>query len=123
VDGNSEAGLVVLAERTPAYAGLKPDFDWAKPGKDDSNTGMSQNHTRGQMINLLFADLHVGESLKRADCGINYDNVYSAAGAGENGKPLDVNQGPGSMKLADHKSPQDSFLIGPVKMEKAAREK
>jgi hypothetical protein len=123
VSANSESGLVIVADRTPAYAGLKPDFDWAKPGKDDPNTGMSQNHSRGQMINLLYADLHVGESIGRANCGIHNDNIYSAAGMGADGKPQDINEGPGSMKLSDHRSKMDSFLIGPVKMEKAANDK
>jgi hypothetical protein len=115
---SSESGLVVLADRSPAYEGLKPDFNWAKAGKDDPNLGLSQNHIQLNMINLLFADLHVGESLGRADCGINNDSIYSAAGLGEDGKPLKTLQGPGSLKLADHLLPTDSFLLGPKKMEK-----
>jgi hypothetical protein len=77
---------------------------------------MSQNHA-GAMVNLLYQDLHVGDA-RRADVGINNDNIYSAAGMGKDGKPLEVEQGPGSMKLADHRSPLDSFLLGPKKMEK-----
>ena len=111
VSSNSQAGLVVLADRTPAYDGLKPDFDWAKPGKDDPNTGMSQNHG-GAVINLLYADLHVGESKGRADCGINNDSIYSASGK------KDTEQGAGSLKLSDHLSVNDSFLVGPRKMDK-----
>ena len=117
VSSNSDSGLVVLADRTPAYEGLKPDFNWADPGKGDPNTGMSQNHG-GAMINLLYADTHVGESRLRADCGVKKDNIYSAAGVGKDGKPLDTCQGPGSLKLSDHRSPNDSFLLGPKKMEK-----
>lgn len=120
VTSDSNAGLAILADRTPAYAGLKPDFNWAKPEKDDPNTGMSQNH-RGAMVNVLFADFHVGESRGRADAGIGSDNIYSAAGMGKDGKPLAVNPGPGSMKLADHRSPDDTFLLGPAKMEKAEK--
>jgi prepilin-type N-terminal cleavage/methylation domain-containing protein/prepilin-type processing-associated H-X9-DG protein len=117
VTANSDSGLVVVADRSPAYEGLKPDFNWAKPGKDDPNLAMSQNHG-GAIINLLYADLHVGESKGRADAGIFNDNIYSAAGSGADGKTLETNQGPGTMKLSDHRSPKDSFLLGPKKMEK-----
>jgi prepilin-type N-terminal cleavage/methylation domain-containing protein/prepilin-type processing-associated H-X9-DG protein len=118
VTSSSEAGVVVVADRTPTYDGLKPDFDWANPGSAEPKTGMSQNHSGGEHINLLYADLHVGDSLGRADVGINNDNIYTAAGFGADGNSLDTNQGPGSLKLADHRSMRDSFLLGPKKMEK-----
>ncbi|HUT56299.1 MAG TPA: type II secretion system protein [Phycisphaerae bacterium] len=119
VTGASDSGLIILADRTPAYDGLKPDFNWAKPGKADPNTGMSQNH-RGEYINLLYADTHVGNST-RADEGIDKDNIYSCAGLGADGKPLATSQGPGTLKLSEHRSETDSFLMGPKKMGKPAK--
>ena len=115
-DSNA-AALVILADRTPTYSGKIATFNWAAPGGADPKTGMSQNHTGGEMINLLYADLHVGESVGRADAGIRRDSVYSAAGLGADGNALDTSQGPGSLKLDDHRSPLDSFLLGPKKME------
>ena len=117
VTNDANGGLIVLADRTPAYDGLAATFNWNDPGKADPKTGMSQNHAGGT-INLLYADLHVGQSAVQADCGIGRDNIYSAAGLGANGKPLAVQPGAGSERLTDHLSPDDSFLEGPKKMEK-----
>jgi prepilin-type processing-associated H-X9-DG protein len=118
VTPRAKAGLIALADRTPTYAGLSADFDWRSPGKADPRIGMSQNHARGEMINLLFADFHVGDSAGRADVGINNDNVYSAAGLGSDGNALGTSQGPGTLNLSDHRSPDDSFLLGPKRMER-----
>jgi type II secretory pathway pseudopilin PulG len=125
-DGNYDSGvtpfsnpkLIILADRTPAYDGKNATFNWASPGGADAKTGMSQNHTGGEMINVLFADMHVEDREGRADVGINNDNIYSAAGLGAGGNALGTNQGPGTLKLSDHRSPRDSFLLGPKKMEK-----
>jgi prepilin-type processing-associated H-X9-DG protein len=97
VTSNSDSGLIVLSDRTPAYDGLRPDFDWTKKVPGDSNAssaGMSQNHTRGEMMNLLFADLHVGETRARADVGIEKDNIFSAAGKGKTASPWTSTRAP-----------------------------
>jgi prepilin-type N-terminal cleavage/methylation domain-containing protein len=115
VTSSSEAGVVVLADRTPQYSSsttvgnctYTATFNWTTPGGADLRSGMSANHTAGEMINLLFADLHVGDSTGRADCGISSDNVYSSANA---------DYASGSTQyttMAKHTSLRDTFLIGP----------
>jgi prepilin-type N-terminal cleavage/methylation domain-containing protein len=116
VSSNSEAGLVCMADRTPDYtksstigsASYTATFNWNNPGTTDQRSGMSANHTSGEMINLLYADLHVGDSLGRADAGISSDNVYSAAGKGS-----DFAQ-QGTTGMANHTSIRDSYLLGPL---------
>jgi prepilin-type N-terminal cleavage/methylation domain-containing protein len=122
VTGNAQSGLVVMADRTPDYAGGSiggtsrvSNFPWNAIGTNDPRAGMSANHSDGETINLLFADMHVGDSLGRADCGINNDNVYSCSGTAN-----DVDAGAGTADSAagtaifkNHKSFRDSYLIGP----------
>jgi prepilin-type N-terminal cleavage/methylation domain-containing protein/prepilin-type processing-associated H-X9-DG protein len=122
VNSNCEAGLVVLADRTPNYVGTMNTtigntcynavFNWYSPGTFDMRGGMSANHSSGEMINLLFADLHVGESLGRADVGINNDNVYTNATTSDTNQSTGVAASSGT-STANHQSFRDSYLIGP----------
>jgi len=106
----SPGALVIVADKTPAYEGVapfKPATDWAGDLTDDEKkAGMSQNHSAGEFINVLHADSHVGDG-KRADLGINKDNIYST-----NTPP-----GPGAGQAAvnQHKSEEDTYLMGPSK--------
>jgi prepilin-type N-terminal cleavage/methylation domain-containing protein len=117
VSANSDGNLVILADKTPSYDGQNALFNWADPGKADPRTGMSQNHN-GERINLLYADLHVGESVGRADVGIGSDNIYTCADSEGSPPQPATEQGSGSGDLSNHLSPSDSFLIGPKKMDK-----
>jgi prepilin-type processing-associated H-X9-DG protein len=115
INADSNNDLVILADRTPAYDGKNAQFDWTNPGKAETKTGMSQNHTGGEIINVLYADLHVAD-VKQADAGIRNDNIYSCAGsAGEETAP-ETSQGPGTLDITKHSSPKDSFLLGPKKL-------
>jgi prepilin-type N-terminal cleavage/methylation domain-containing protein len=114
---NSEAGLVILADRTPAYAPTsingtprRADFPWDNPGTQDLRLGMSANHSDGEYTNLLYGDLHVGNS-NRGDVGINSDNIYTAASS----SAAETQQGGGSVKVSDHLSARDSMLLGPTR--------
>ena len=116
VTGASDPGLVVMADRTPAYAPgsvggypRRADFPWDNPGPADPRSGMNANHSDGEYTNLLFADLHVGNA-GRADVGVASDNIFTAASAGR-----DTQQGGGSLNLTDHRSPQDTMLVGPTR--------
>jgi prepilin-type processing-associated H-X9-DG protein len=62
---------------------------------------MSQNHTKGEEINVLYADTHVARH-KRPDGGINKDNIYTIGG------PAGTATGQGT-----NVDPEDSYLIGP----------
>ncbi len=102
-------GLAVMADKTPHFDRLTPCTDWTADPVSNQSDGMSQNHGKGSFINVLFADYHVSGS-KRADVGIAKDNIYSASGDN------DTQQGAGTNKLADHKSEDDSYLVGPLFM-------
>lgn len=116
VDSRSDSGLIILADRTPTYDGLNATFNWGNPGGAAPATGMSQNHEKGEMVNLLFQDLHVGDSTGRADAGINNDSIYSCANSQGDPPTPETSQGPGTLDLTKHSSPKDSFLLGPKKM-------
>jgi len=114
---NSQSGLVVMADKTPAVTNASgpvsytPTVNWASLGSTDPRTGMSPNHTYGEMINLLYADLHVGDDYGRADAGISNDNIYTAAGAG-NATSSGGTAFP-TPSIGSHSSPTDSYLVGP----------
>ena len=105
VSNNSQGGLVVLADRSPCYPsfGTAYPVNWGSP-PTDMRVGMSPNHTSGEMINLLFADMHVGESISRADCGINNDSIYASGGPSQTSTTSSV---------TGHTNVDDSYLIGP----------
>ena len=106
----SPGALVIVSDKTPQCDGKNPTTDWtAKLTKEQARAGMSQNHSAGNFINVLHADSHVGDG-KRADLGINKDNIFSASGQEKAGT-----QGAGTVNLKDHKCRDDSFLLGPVK--------
>ncbi|HUT59967.1 MAG TPA: type II secretion system protein [Phycisphaerae bacterium] len=113
VTGSSDSGLVILADKTPAYwpAPKLATTNWTSNSLtgDQMKNGMSDHHTGGEYTNLLYADIHVGNST-RADEGIDKDNVYTSA----TGSNL-TDRGAGSLNISDHDSPDDSFLVGPKK--------
>jgi hypothetical protein len=111
VTGNSDAGLAILADRTHYYDGYNTTpGNWASMNKPARY--MSQNHGRGEVINVLYAGLNVGDST-RADCGVHSDAIYYAATGDQETSQT------GSNSMADRIGPakaKDSFLVGPVKM-------
>ncbi len=107
---NSLGSLAVMADKTPDFDGEDATTDWtADPMAEASRkSGMSQNHSSGDFINVLFADSHV-KGDKRADVGPGNDNIYSASNDSDGGT-----QGAGSLTLTQHLSVDDAFLIGPI---------
>lgn len=108
VTTNSDSGLAILADRTPFYSAfLAAPVSWVNIANPAG--AMSQNHTSGELLNVLYQDLHVGDSA-RGDCGISNDAIYYAAGA----PPTETSQ-TGTNVMGAHTSLKDSFLVGPVK--------
>ena len=110
--GQSQGGLAVAADKNPEYATVgSAATDWSDANLTDQNiqNGMSRNHrgtSGGEYINVLYADTHVGHGT-RADLGINNDNIYTASNTA-------VTARLGAFNGAQHLSPDDSFLVGPV---------
>ncbi len=104
VKGSSNSGLVILADKTPAYweSPKTATVNWGSSGIDPKD-GMSDHHTGGEYANLLYADIHVSNST-RADEGIDRDNIYSVGPSQE-----------GNLTLSSHTNDEDSFLTGPKK--------
>jgi prepilin-type N-terminal cleavage/methylation domain-containing protein len=120
----------VLADRTPNYdklyngmstlcplvLGFAPDGSvWT----DQTKLWMSQNHSNGEMINLMYADLTVADATVPG-VGYGKDNVYTACSASD--PPLYSSpcygpkgklRGPGQLKSGDND--YDSVLVGPDK--------
>ena len=106
----SAGGLAIMADKTPDFDGKTPCTNWGGTlTEKQRKAGMSQNHSSGDFINVLYADAHVSGH-KRADVGIANDNIYSASNNADAGT-----QGAGSTTLTHHLCEDDSFLIGPIK--------
>jgi prepilin-type N-terminal cleavage/methylation domain-containing protein len=107
---DEEAAAVIMAERTPASA--EPDWQplpmAEQMAREDIHHNMSRNHARGEVINVLRMDMAVMRS-KRPDVGVDQDNIYTASNRKEVGSREAT-----SLNLAEHLSPRDTFLIGPV---------
>ena len=110
----SDPALVVLADKTPAYweSPKTIQIDWSSSSltKEEMKNGMSDNHSDGEYINLLYADIHVGNST-RADVGLSNDNIYTASGLAS-GNPAGH-----SGRAWDHYRETDTLLMGPKKQQ------
>jgi len=117
VSSRSRGSLIILADKTPKYEEDPddPDHDpppavnWENvtPGTDAARDGMSENHSNGEVIEVLYADSHVKQFEDRANVGLEEDNIYTAGG----------DDGPdqhGSYTWSEHVDRDDSFLVGPT---------
>ena len=101
--------LIIMADKSPT-ASLK-DIDLTKwqqgLSPEDSKKYMSQNHEKGDYINLLRADYSVGNA-KSPDVGIDNDYIYTASDKDNSGARYG-----GKAAQAAHKFKDDSYLAGP----------
>ncbi len=146
VNVTSPTALVILADKSPMCAKYpsasetninkkyKATTSWSEGLSDDKKRlGMSQNHSKGEMINFLKADGSVSSST-HADCGINADNIYSSAHSSvdpDTGKIMPrTRRGSDSTVMigefvggdGGHMSKEDSFLVGPVSGEQMQKQ-
>lgn len=103
----------VMADQTPAVAGSPWDNTaWDPHLKGEQvQPHMSQNHSRGKQVNVLCLGMHVFQA-KRPDIGDENDMIYTASGKADGGSRSAT-----SLRLVDHLSTRDTFLIGPVPRE------
>jgi prepilin-type N-terminal cleavage/methylation domain-containing protein len=107
---DNDNDTVVVSDKTPAEG----TDEWNNGEWDPDLKGqkveqhMSQNHSRGKQINVLFVGMNVAKH-DRPDVGVNNDMIYTASG-----KPKRGSRSATSTSLGDHKSTRDTFLIGPV---------
>jgi len=111
VSGRSRGGLIIMADKTPQYevtngASVQPQAWNDSMTEQQIREGMSKNHSNGEVINTLFADSHVAK-WKRADVGIEQDNIYGASG-------IDGPSRGASFDWSKHIDEDDTFLVGPT---------
>jgi hypothetical protein len=116
VSSRSRGSLIVLADKTPKYEenprdsehNPPPVINWENvpPGSDDAKKGMSENHSNGEVIEVLYADSHVKQFEGKANVGLEEDNIYTAGADGPDQE--------GSYTWTDHVDRDDSFLVGPT---------
>ncbi len=132
VDSPSE--LVIMADKTPQYgyelsgSSARPvpaRTDWADHDLSEGQmkAGMSQNHLDGDFINYLRFDSSTSGA-KHADVGIDRDNIYSSAYSNQNpmtGEIRPRTDRQGYLNWTLHRSPHDSFLVGPKPIDNTSR--
>ena len=109
---SSETEMVVYADMTPRYGGTtawKP-IDVSAPNLSQTaiEEQLSNNH-KGKQVNILRVAGNVA-AVKRPDVGLYQDNIYTTFGTTITG---DGPRKATGKELAQHKSPADTFLIGP----------
>ncbi len=115
VDGVSQwwNDTVIVADQTPAVAGRPWDNTAWDPHLKDKQVRphMSQNHARGKHVNVLYVGMNISKA-DRPDIGDHNDMIYTASGKADGGSRSAT-----SLRLIDHLSARDTFLIGPVPRE------
>jgi prepilin-type N-terminal cleavage/methylation domain-containing protein len=101
------SSAVVMADKTPKYDSNWTPTDITAVTSDQIPKHMSQNHSAGKRIMVLYAGLNVAE-VDRPDVGSQKDHVYTASNDQSKGSQTTV-----SVTTNQHLSAKDSFLIGP----------
>ncbi|HUS47797.1 MAG TPA: hypothetical protein VM098_06750 [Phycisphaerae bacterium] len=114
--GDEEVEAAIAGDKTPLY----DDPHW-QPDDVSGLRGvalqrnLSRNHG-GKHVNVLYVGMNVGKS-KRPDIGEKRDNIYTASGNARGGS-----QSATSLDISTHLSTRDSFLIGPIRGNRGAKE-
>lgn len=108
---DTETDTVVVGDKTPLSddAAWRPDDMTKKPDSGTIMRNMSQNHGKGEKVNVLYVGMNVVQ-VDRPDVGKDKDNIYTASGDANSGS-----QSGTSLDIRQHLSARDTFLIGPVK--------
>ena len=111
---------VIMGDKTPLADGKAATdvaVEWtdAKLAAAKKKNAISQNHTNGEMLNLLRMDNSVGESsvgtAGASTSSTTKDSVYTYAASGEISTKGDCGL---SGTYDKHKSFKDTYLVGPV---------
>jgi prepilin-type N-terminal cleavage/methylation domain-containing protein/prepilin-type processing-associated H-X9-DG protein len=110
-DGSSEYSSGVAADTSSSVA-IMADKGPQETGYDgetgeDAEPFVSQNHSNGEYMNVLYADSHVGDA-KLPDVGMSDDDIFTASNDDTGGT-----QTGGSTTATEHLTDEDSFLLSP----------
>jgi prepilin-type N-terminal cleavage/methylation domain-containing protein len=116
---NSESTIAMIADKTPDYDETSSNLvnwpgDYTSFGTDTTKKlqNKSQNHTKGEVINVLHVDSSVSEETTPL-CGVNGDNIYTCSNSSGGGSQKSTAITLGAAAV-NHKTDLDSFLLGPV---------
>lgn len=111
VTGRSNSQVAIMADSIKTLTDRsKLAIAWSTvTDKKVIKAALSQNHTAGEYINVLYADSHVGNGAK-GDLGFSKDSIYTNATTDEDGYLQDN----GTTSGANHTSINDSFLFSPA---------
>lgn len=117
VKGSTQSSVAIMSDASPYETGPESspsdEGDWdIDLSSSELKEHVSQNHTDGDFMNVLYADAHV-TGVRRPDVGKLMDNIFTAFGPiadltedAERRSATDVGQD-------EHFETEDSFLCGP----------
>jgi prepilin-type N-terminal cleavage/methylation domain-containing protein len=114
VNANTEGQVVYVVDKTPDYDDHDPNeaywvTAWTSCDTDlKKSWNKSQNHTDGEIINVLHVDATVSEEHEPI-AGVGEDNVYTASNEKLGGSTDST-----SVDWDQHIGDIDSFLMGPI---------
>lgn len=127
IDSSADPAVVVMADRTPAKVGgatTGVDFTgWTAAVSTGGATGIqpfnSQNHTSGEVMNVLYFDSHAS-SVRNPNCGATQSNnttsggldcIFTTATAGATVTADGVDFA-GTLAYKNHIGKRDTYLVG-----------
>ncbi len=118
VTGSVSLGsLAITADQSP-YDGYSNNGTTDSPEDvsgltgDDMKEHVSQNHTSGEYMNVMYGDAHVAHD-NNPMLGISEDNVFTACGD-EDSVDNDIGKKGAEDGIGSHYLAEDSYLIGPI---------
>jgi prepilin-type N-terminal cleavage/methylation domain-containing protein len=121
VDEDTEATVVIIADKTPDYNKAEiiaqgytwPDAYRSLTTDEEKHAQTSQNHTRGEVTNVLHVDSSVSEE-KSPICGVNEDQIYTASEVSQGSANTVSIAASALLTGPSHVVDIDSFLLGPI---------
>ena len=111
VNISMSSGVIIAADASPYSTGPLPSPTTAANVQyltgDTLETHNSQNHSKGEYMNVLYADAHVDDA-RRPDVGLSSDNIFTASDVTTGGSQTSV-----FVDQDKHLVQEDSFLCGP----------
>ena len=117
IKGSTQSSVAIMSDATPYESGLD---DGGNPNQWDIDLNstevkehVSQNHTDGDFMNVLYADSHV-TGVRRPDVGKLMDNIFTAFDSIQvDPEDESYRRMATSVSQNDHVETEDSFLCGP----------
>ena len=128
ISSRGRGSVVIAGDRWPLFddnpanppasrKGTTPvDYTATNPPQAAIQNFLSQNHSAGEVINVLRCDVSVKQA-KRGDIGYENDDIYTASNKPDNGPDRDPGVAighPGKSGWGAHVVADETLLVGPV---------